>query len=71
MIGSRYDNINTIIPECGLVACILELIVLHSLDERDSPTKFRVSNPALLYKVLPQSYRDGQYMYDCCMSWCC
>ena len=27
-IGSRYDNINTIIPECGLVTSILELIKL-------------------------------------------
>ena len=26
MIGSRYDNINTAIPECGLVKSILELI---------------------------------------------
>ena len=31
---------------------------LHSLDERDSPSKFRVSTPALLYNVLPQSYQD-------------
>ena len=38
---------------------------LHSLDEGDSPSKFRVSTPALLYKVLPQSYQDGKYMYDC------
>ena len=44
---------------------------LHSLDEGDSPSKFRVSTPALLYKVLPQSYQSDQYMYDCCMSWCC
>ena len=43
---------------------------LHSLDKEDSPSKFRVSTPVLLYKVLPQSYQDGQYMYDCCMSWC-
>ena len=35
---------------------------LHSLDEGDSPSKFRVSTPALLYKVLPQSYQDGQYI---------
>ena len=41
---------------------------LHSLDEGDSPSKFRVSTPALLYKVLPLSYQDGQYMYNCCMS---
>ena len=31
---------------------------LHSLDEGDSPSKFRVSTPALLYKALPQSYQD-------------
>ena len=35
---------------------------LHSLDERDSPSKFRVSTPALMSKVLPQSYQDGQYI---------
>ena len=35
---------------------------LYSLDEGDSPSKFRVSTPALLYKVLPQSYQDGQYI---------
>ena len=39
-----------------------------SLDERDSPSKFRVSTPALLYKALPQSYQDVDiiitYMYD-------
>ena len=26
LIGSRYDNINTAIPECGLAKSILELI---------------------------------------------
>ena len=35
---------------------------LHSLDEGDSPSKLRVSTPALLYKELPQSYQDGQYI---------
>ena len=34
----------------------------YSLDEGDSPSKFRASAPALLYKVLPQSYQDGQYI---------
>ena len=37
---------------------------LHSLDERDSPSKLRVSTPALLYKALPQSYQDVDMMYD-------
>ena len=35
---------------------------LHSLDEWNSPSKFRVSTPALLYKVLSQSYQDCQYI---------
>ena len=35
---------------------------LHSLDEGHSPSKLRVSTPALLYKELPQSYQDGQYI---------
>ena len=39
-------------------------ICLHSLDEGDSPSKFRVSTPALLYKVLPQSHQGGQYMSE-------
>ena len=34
----------------------------HSLDERDSPSKFRVSTPALLYKALPQS-NPGLFIY--------
>ena len=37
----------------------------HSLDERDSPSKFRVSTPALLYKALPQSYQDVDIMITC------
>ena len=36
--------------------------LLSLLDEGDSPSKLRVSTPALLYKVLPQSYQDGQYI---------
>ena len=70
LIGSRYDNMNAIIPECGLVTSIVELIKLHSLDERDSPSKFRVSTPALLYKALPQSYQDVDIIITC-MIWCC
>ena len=57
--------------ECGSTFRKRNMKHLHSLDEGDSPSKFRVSTPALLYKVLPQSYQDGQYMYDCCRSWCC
>ena len=45
---------NTVIGTC-----------LNSLDEGDSPSKFRVSTPALLYKVLAQSYQDGQYICIC------
>ena len=31
---------------------------LHSLDERDIPSKFMVFTPALLYKVLPHAYQN-------------
>ena len=53
MVSKRYPRLlrSQIIGTC-----------LHSLDKRDSPSKFRVSTPALLYKVLPQSYQDGQYI---------
>ena len=40
---------------------LLSLLVLACIG--DSPSKFRVSTPALMYKVLPQSYQDGQYMH--------
>ena len=63
---AQYDGVQEIPKVAQLIGTCL-----HSLDEGDSPSKLRVSIPALLYKVLPQSYQDGQYMYDCCMTWCC
>ena len=53
MVSKRYPRLLSLLvgPTC-----------LHSLDEGDSPSKFRVSTLALLYKVLPQSYQDGQYI---------
>ena len=56
MVSKRYPR---------LLSLLVFGTCLHSLDEGDSPSKFRVSTPALLYKVLPQSYQDGQYNILC------
>ena len=63
---AQYDGVYEIPKFAQLIGTCL-----HNLDEGDGPSKFMVSTPALLYNVLHQSYQDGQYMYDCCMSWCC
>ena len=60
MVSKRYPRL----------VSLLVLAQLHSLDEGDSPSKFRVSTPALLYKVLPQSYQDVDIITTC-MIWCC
>ncbi len=49
---------------CQFSVCT-RVVGLHSLDERDSPSKFRVSTPALLYKALPQSYQDVDIIITC------
>ena len=48
MVSKRYPRLLSLL----VLACIAY--------EGDSPSKFRVSTPALLYKVLPQSYQESR-----------
>ena len=54
----------------ALTMCVLTFHIQTNKRFRDSPSKVRVSTPALLYKVLPQSYQDVDIIITC-MIWCC
>ena len=48
------------------VLCSVYFILLCSLDDEDIPSKFGVSTPAFLYKVLPHGYGNLVSVYVCC-----
>ena len=63
--------VSSCVYEIPRLLSLLVIPCITSKDERDIPSKFGVSTPALLYKVYPHAYRNFGVSIDVCCTIVC